>query len=256
VWERIYTDSTGLINARILTGGQDTDGDGKRELFLGGEDWTDESAIVRKVFIYQPDGDRSFTRVATLSANDGVSGVQWGALARTDYSGKIRFVWALHRQMRIFAATRTGEWTLETIIPDPFEGYHHAVFAYDLNRNGRDEIYWLTDARTVPSLVLEQPTLPTDVAGATGHPFVAALRVTPSPCRNDATVFLDPAVAPRAAAWSIFDASGRLVLQDRSSPRAGVWPFPARTLAPGLYFLRTTDALGRHLATGRAIVVR
>jgi len=256
VWERIYTDSTGLLGARILSGGQDTDGDGKRELFLGGEDWTDEFAIVRKVFIYQPEGDRSFTHVATLSANDGVSGVQWGAFARIDYTGKIRFAWALHRHMRIFASTGPGEWTLETIIPDPFESYHHAVFAYDLNRNGRDEIYWLTNARFVPSLVLERPTQPTDVAGTQGLPFLAALRVAPSPCRNDATVFLNPAVASRAAAWSIFDASGRLVLQDRASPGAGVWPLPARTLAPGMYFVRTTDALGHPLATGRAIVVR
>jgi hypothetical protein len=73
VWERIYTDSTGLINARILSGGQDTDGDGKRELFLGGEDWSNEPLVVRKIFIYQSDGDRSFTRVATLRAREKIT---------------------------------------------------------------------------------------------------------------------------------------------------------------------------------------
>ena len=130
------------------------------------------------------------------------------------------------------------------------------MFAYDLNRNGRDEIYWLTNANTVLSLVLERPTLPTDVSGNTALPWARTLRVAASPCRGDAAVFLDPVLAPRAALWSVFDASGRLVLQDTLVPSAGPWLFPAKTLSSGLYFLRVTDALGQRVATGRAVVVR
>jgi len=254
-WERIYVDSTGLVGSRVLTGGQDTDGNGKRELFLGGEDWTTEP-VVRQVFVYEPNGGRSFTRVATMSALDNASGGQWGALARTEYDGRVRFVWALYQHLRIYIATGPGEWQLETIIQDPDAPYHHAVFAYDLNRNGRDEIYWLSDVLGVPSLVLERPTLPTDVTGNTALPWAGTLRVAPSPCRGDASVFLDPVLAPRAALWSVFDASGRLVLQGSLGPRAGPWLFPAKTLSSGLYFFRVTDALGQRVATGRAVVVR
>ncbi len=255
VWERIYVDSTGLVSSRILTGGQDSDGNGRRELFLGGEDWSIEP-LVRKVFVYEPDGDRAFTRVATLTAFDNASGGQWGALTRTEYDGRIRFVWALYQHLRLYVTAGPGVWQLETIIQDPDAPYHHAVHAYDLNRNGRDEIYWLTSANNMPSLVLERPTLPTDVSGNTALPWVGTLRVTPSPCRGDAAVFLDPALAPRAALWSVFDASGRLVLQERLGPSAGPWVLPAKTLSSGLYFLRVTDALGQRVATGRAVVVR
>jgi hypothetical protein len=210
--------------------------------------------VVRKVFIYQPDGDRSFTRVGELGAVDNQIGGQWGALARTEYDGKVRFVWALIGHLRIYTATGPGQWHLESIVPDPAPA-HFAVFAYDLNRNGRDEIYWLSDVRSVPSLVLERPTLPTDLSEGMPQPMTARLRVAPSPCRSEAAVFLD-AVASQAADWSVYDASGRLVLHESLGSRAQAWVFPARTLAPGLYFLRVTDEFGRRVASGRAIVVR
>src|SRR5262249_31270692 len=68
-WEEIFADSTGLVNARVIAGGMDTDGNGKKEMFLGGEDPTTSE---RNVFIYEADGNRSFRRVATLAAYDGV----------------------------------------------------------------------------------------------------------------------------------------------------------------------------------------
>jgi len=254
VWERTYEDSTGLIGQSVLSGGVDSDGDGIRELFVGGED---RDTGERRIIVYQPTGDRSFERVAEFGAFDGVLGEQWGTMARTEPGGPYRFYWALYRQLRVYRATAPGKWELETVIPDPNEFWHKSVYAHDLNRNGRDEIYWLTGNRFLTSLVLERPTFPTDASGGQSA-IRASVRVAPSPCRGDATVFLDPAVAARAAEWSLFDAAGRLVLHrplDQQSSRTG-WLLPADRLRPGLYFLRVRDAGGRPLATGRATVVR
>jgi hypothetical protein len=254
VWQKIFEDSTGLRNGRVVGGGVDSDGDGIREMFVGGEN---PDTGERRIIIYQPTGDRSFERVAEFGAFDGVLGEQWGAMARTEAGGPYRFYWALYRQLRVYVATAPSTWVLETVIPDPNEFWHRSVYAYDLNRNGRDEIYWLTGNRFLTSLVLERPTFPTDASGAQSA-IRASVRVAPSPCRGDATVFLDPAVAARAAEWSLFDAAGRLVLHrplDRHDSRTG-WLLPADRLRPGLYFLRVRDAGGRPLATGRATVVR
>ena len=254
VWGQIYADSTGLINSRIVSGGADADGDGVREVFLGGEDST---TFDRKVFVYQPNGDRSFTRVATLTAFDNASGSQWGTLARLEPGGRLRFVWGLYEHLRINVADAYGQWSLETTVPDPAAPWHHAVYAYDLNRNGRDEIYWVSGNQAYPSLILERPTLPTD-APIGSERLKGTMRVTPSPCRGDASVFLDPAIAKQAAALSAFDAGGRLVFHQTGGMRTdrGTWIMPVQRLRPGLYFLRATDALGRPLATGRTTVVR
>jgi len=253
-WEKIYEDSTGLRNARVVSGGVDSDADGIREMFVGGEDLDTGE---RRIIIYQPTGDRSFERVAEFGAFDGVLGEQWGTMGRTEPGGPYRFYWALYRQLRVYRASAPGNWELETVIPDPNELWHKSVYAHDLNRNGRDEIYWLTGNRFLTSLVLERPTVPTDASGGQSA-IRARVRVAPSPCRGDATVFLDPTVAARAAEWSLFDAAGRLVLHrplDRHNSRSG-WLLPADRLRPGLYFLRVRDAGGRPLATGRATVVR
>jgi len=252
VWERIFTDSTGLIASRIVSGGVDTDGDGKQELFLGGDD---PNTFERKVFIYQPDGDQSFVRAATLAAFDNASGTMSGAMARLEPAGTVRFVWQIYQQLRLYSAATPGQWDLESVIPEPSTS-HNAVYARDLNRNGRDEIYWISNNRTVSSLILERPMLPTDVSGGIRELGAALLRVAPSPCWGDATVFLDVAIASRAAEWSAFDAAGRLVFQrgmQCGTPRQA-WAMPV--LRPGIYFLRVTDGLGRPLATGRATVIR
>jgi len=254
MWEMIFEDSTGLRNGRVVSGGVDSDGDGIREMFIGGEN---PDTGERRIIIYQPTGDRSFARVAEFGAFDGVLGEQWGTMARTEPGGSYRFYWALYRQLRVYIATAPGNWTLETVIPDPDDFEHKSVYAHDLNRNGRDEIYWLTGNRFLTSLVLERPTHPTDASGGES-PFQATVRVAPSPCRGDATVFFDPAVAARAAEWSLFDVAGRLVLHrplDQHDSRSG-WLLPAARLRPGLYFLRVLDAGGKPLANGRATVVR
>lgn len=251
-WEEIFSDSTGLVGARILTGGADTDRDGVQELFLGGDDWT---TFERKVLIYQPTSDRTFNRVGTLTAFDGQSGEQWGALARTEPQGAVRFIWAIYEQLRIFSATSPRSWDLDVIVPDPLPP-HLAVYAYDLNRNGRDEIYWLTDTETRSSLILERPTLPTDAS--VSQRIQGAIWVAPSPSDGDASVFLDPAIAVRAVEWSAFDAAGRLVFRQSltSNLSRASWAMPVHRLRPGLYFLRVTDATGQPIATGKTVVLR
>ena len=250
-WELIYADSTGLSSTAVMGGGVDTDGDGKRELFLAGDD---QITWERTVFIYQADGDRSFSRVGTLTTFDNATGPQSGAIARLDSEGKPRFVWAVYLQLRFYVAESPGRWELEKVISDPT--FHLTVYARDLNRNGRDEIYWLTNNRTYRSLILERPTLPTDVQEGGGVSAATAIRISPSPCRSEARLILEPTIAPRAANWEAFDAAGRLVLDGKiSSTRLG-WHFPADRLHPGHYFIRITDPAGRPLATGRTTVVR
>jgi hypothetical protein len=58
--------------------------------------------------------------------------------------------------------------------------------------------------------------------------------------------------------WSIFDASGRLVLSQRLGRDAatGAWTLPVNRIRPGLYFLRASDETGAPLAIGRVTIVR
>jgi len=231
------------------------DGDGVRELFLAGEDFATEE---RTLYIYQPDGDRSFARIAVLTAVDNMIGFQGGTLARIGHDEQIRFCWALIGQLRVYVAKSPGVWTLESIIPDPASVYHTGVYAHDLNRNGRDEVDWISTARTIPSLVFERPTFPSDAPTDTRRQSPARLLISPSPCRTNARVFLDRDVAKHTAEWSAFDAAGRLVFRQSVVPsrHPAIWSLPAQRLRPGLYFLQATDPAGRAIATGRATVVR
>jgi len=251
VWERIYTDSTGLVSSGVVAGGVDMDADGKPELFVAG---SDHDLNDRIVLIYQASGDRSFERVGILTTNDGATGPLSGAITRLEPGGKVRFVWQVYQQLRFYSAVGPGKWKLDSVIHDPLG--RHSVYARDLNRNGRDEIYWVSNNRPIPSLILERPTFPTDSAGEPGPEMHHALRVWPSPCRRDAKVLLDSETTLRACAWRAFDASGRVVLEGDVRNAERMWVIPTQQLRPGIYFLQVTDDLGRPLATGRATVVR
>jgi hypothetical protein len=252
VWERIYTDSTRSYPGvgRVAAGGRDTDDNGLLELFVGGENQT---TYEKEVFIYEPDGDRSFRRVASARALDGASGFQSGAIAQLEPGGKLRFVWQVYRQLRFYVSPSPGVWELEFVINEPSRG-HQSVYARDLNRNGRDEIYWVSSVRPYQSLVYERPTLPTDAPGEPQAYARAALRVWPSPGRGDATVFLDPEILRRARAYHAFDAAGRIAFEGT----IGTMPVivPLHRLRPGIYFLQVTGDRGRPLASGRTTVIR
>jgi len=251
-WELIFADSTGLSAVDIMSGGVDTDGDGTRELFVAGDDNINYD---RTVFVYQPDGDRSFVRVGTWTYFDNASGPLAGAIARLEPGEAPHFVWRVYQQLRLYAARSPGQWVLKSVIPS---SAHFAVYARDLNRNGRDEIYWVSGTRTRASWILERPTLPTDVEEVPAEPLARTVRVVPSPSRGQVTVYLDAGIAKHAAELTVVDAAGRLVQYQVRQVRADqpAWILPAQRLRPGIYFLRVADAFGRSIATGRATVVR
>src|SRR5262249_22020950 len=153
-------------------------------------------------------GNNSYKRVASRTFTDGFSGLGPNAVARVNVSGPAELFWSIAPGLLRYKAVAPGQWTLSSIITGA-TGY---VFARDLNRNGRDEIYWFSFG-TLSSVVLERPTLPSDV-GPTNSSF-SSLRIVPSPCQGNGTVFLGPEAMSRGRELEVFDASGRRVRSER-----------------------------------------
>lgn len=253
-WTETFTGPTGLINPRVIAGGEDADANGLREIWLAGDD---PEAFNRRVFIFEPTTHDSFSCIDTLTTVDGASGGQYGTLAHLDREDRWRFVWNVRRRLEIYVH-KGGQWQIEKIYHDPSPN-HFEIRATDLNRNGRDEILWLGNGLRTKSWILEQPTIPSDTNPELPPATIPTLRVFPSPTRRRfATVFLDATLEPRVRNWSIFDASGRLVLTQPVGRDAatGAWAMPVDRIRPGLYFLRASDAAGASLATGRVTIVR
>lgn len=247
-WAITWRDSTELNTVGDAEGGVDSDGNGRPELFImgnGPNGWT--------TIVYEARCDDDFARLATFSQNDGVSGAVRKTMAQLQGpSGPWSYLMGGFQRFWIYRADAVGSWSLVGEVPttDPLHG---GLYAFDINRNGVDEIIWTSGGS--PSLVLEASPSSSDVS-----PLVGASRrfgVTPNPVRGVATLRIDLGPSHPARALLVFDVMGHLLQRwpvDCRDPSTQRWRTTG--LASGVYWLRLEDAKGRALGTTRATLVR
>jgi hypothetical protein len=251
VWVEVFRNPTTLWNADGAEGGRDTDGNGKQELFVTGNT-TVGSLTYWTTIVYESTGDNQFAAVDTFVAADGASGVAINALGNLDAVGREEFLVEGGQLLWIYRPTAPGEWELVDDMTQ--SGVQAGLYLFDLNRNGRPELFWTTSALGWDTLVLEHPYDISDVNASS--PSIGALSIFPNPCRLEATLVAPGAIASDAARLAIYDVAGRLVERRvvGASGRRAIWP--ATHVAPGVYFLRLEMSSGEVLATGRGTVVR
>jgi hypothetical protein len=255
VWRETWVTLTGFSNASTAEGGTDTDGNGKPELFVmgnqfgpNGSSWT--------TYVFEATGNDAFAIVATISMPFGGSGLSSNALGNFDGVGTDEYVMRGIDVCWIYGARGPGVWELVQELRNPGPEYHLGVHAFDLNRNGRDELFWDVDVGLCMgyrTLIFEHPLPASTDAEWRG---TGSLTLSPNPCRLNARVHLPATVTGRH--WlTVYDARGRLVERralDLGTGSPILWP--ARPAPAGVYWLRVEDGRGAALAAGRSIVVR
>lgn len=254
-WVVTFTDSSGISQGGHLVGGRDTDGNGRPEVFISGNYYDDSTKAYRKTVVFESTGNDQFTRVASWCVMDGSSGVISNALGNMDGTGPVYMMEGLDR-IHVYRAVAPGQWPEIGGILDPTTWYQlNAPQLYDIDGNGRDEIFWPTGAQFESTLVLEHPGVPpTDAAGLPGPGF-GNLVLSPNPCRRQVTLSLRVGTEGPMV-LSVFDAAGRLV--ERRLPVVGprgrpVWS--AENQAAGVYYLRLENHAGAPLGSGRLVVL-
>jgi len=253
-WVQTWSDSTELWNSGAAEGGRDTDGSGIPELFVMGNTTVDGNPAWTTI-VYEATGDNQFARVATLVVQEGPSGEPHNELANLDGLGADEYLMEGVCCLWIYQASAPRQWEIVQEIRDPDGGFHSGLHAFDVNRNGRPELFWTTSAQYHQTLAFEYPLGVSD-----GGP-VPALRTTtfsvlPNPCRVEATLRMQGAMGD-AARLAVYDVAGRLVERRvliRDERGQVLWP--VRHLSAGIYFLRLESRSGALLAAGRGTVVR
>ena len=255
VWQLVWSDTTELWHAYAAEAGADTDGNGKPELFITGNRSVGGLAAWTTL-IYESAGDDSLVRVAALDVVEDVTGEPANELGRLASAGPTEILMDGYAGFWVYRGVAPGQWQAIEQVPDPHPRlWHLGLYAYDANANGRDEVFWSTDASRGSSLIFERPPTTADVSHA-GLRKKLTLSITPNPCRAQAQVWFENAGV--AARWlSVLDVRGRLVQRLRLDPERheGVL-WPAGSLPAGVYFLRLENLHGATLAKARGVVVR
>ena len=245
-WIETDRDTTGLRNAYAAVGGVDTDGNGTPELFVAGEGDAD---FRKQTIVYEAVADNQFARVATLLTNEFGAGGSSNALGDFKGTGELQYVTRTTDHLWFYEATAIGEWTVCSQMTNQT---HSAVQTFDVNRNGKSELFW--DSFQFPTLVLEYPPRTSGV-GPFERRGLEMLILSPNPCRARATVFAQTGSVQ--AEWlTVYDVAGRLV--ERRSLRNGQAPLVWYTngLSAGMYFLQLENHRGIPVARGRGITIR
>ncbi len=257
-WSLVFVDSTGLMNAYAAAGGSDSDGNGRPELFIRGNDFSVFPPTTWPARVYEASGDDQFELVATIPVPGGGSGVATAALGDLDGDGRAEYIatkhvvpWEPPGGLFVYKALAEGAWQLVTFIED-IGSLMGIAYVCDLNQNGRGDIFWMGTlgwTSTPVSRVFEyEPT--SDVATTAPR---RAFRILPNPVPRGGVATLWTAAAPIAPILLVHDVRGRLVARHDLRGRALEW-WP-RDLAAGVYFVRLTDARLGDFGTTRALVL-
>ncbi len=249
-WVETFSDTTELRNANGAEGGVDTDGNGIPELFIAG----DRSADYQKTtLVYEANGDNQFAVVATLLLlGDNSAGGATNAIGDLDGAGLAEYVFVGAFGLFVYAASGPGTWELqsETLDPTP-SGYYNGVQTFDVNKNGRQEVFW--DSFGPPIMVLERPPRTSD-SGPLDTARLEPLRVLPNPLRGRGIV-VAPLSAQDAERLTVYDAKGRLV-ESLGVAKTGSRAWDPSRLSAGVYYVQLENRHGLPLARGRATILR
>ncbi len=247
-WVLTFRAWTGLYNAYTIAGGQDTDGNGKPEIFVTGTLFANSTAHYCTI-IYESTGDNTFAAVDTLITDEGV-GSGSSAVCNVDVAGADEFLMAAtYPGTRVFRASVPGHWTLVSTIYAL-----GAVSTFDLNQNGVPELIMGSVPSRPMTRVYEYVGTATDAAlNSTWRPVM--LDIVPNPCRDQAALRFARGSIP-AAQLAVFDVRGRLVERRSIEASNASIRWRSRDLPAGQYFVRIEDLRGHVLAGGRGTVVR
>jgi len=247
-WNLIWREWTGMYNAYVIDAGNDTDGNGRMEIFLMGNIFTrssspSSSSSLVNTAIFESPSDNTFVRVADLPLNPGIGSVP-SAIANVDGIPPDEYLARTEPGIRVYRASRPGVWDWVGSVFDIGGGVH----AVDLNNNGIPEVVW----PSTTSRILEHPNAATD-SSFEHNP--SRLRIIPNPCTSRSLLRFAPGVGP-VTAVVVIDPRGRVV--ERRSLDGGQGPvvWQPRHLPNGIYFLRLQDPVGRTVASGRGTLVR
>lgn len=240
-WSLVWSDTTELLGTQRSAGGWDLDGNGKPELYITGNDFSDSAHITWDTRVYEAVANNQYALRTTLKIPFQAGGASPAILGDFDGDGDGEYLtWAWN--MYLFDAEVGGVWSsIGSFLADA------DPYCHDFNKNGRWE---LVLAGQIHTPILEGG-FPTD--SAVSHPAVTSLAVSPNPFRAETRIAWSPSL--RAAhRLAVYDVGGRLIEQRRVAGNPFVWS--PRTLPSGLYFVQVEDASGRPIARGRAIARR
>lgn len=251
-WGLIFDDDSGLSSSGEASGGEDTDGNGRIELFFAG--MTPE---LRATAVYEPVADNTFVRVAQLPFDDGSGGSGRGVFGDVDGHGGGEFLQEGNTTILFYRPIAVGSWTVVARLRDPNGiGLHSNARLFDTDQNGIPELFWPSQASDAEStLVFEFDPLATSVPdGSTVDADARFIVYSPahSIVRMHAPVWVD-----RIATLAVYDVAGRLVerVVPMREPRDGLVWAPRRLVA-GVYFVRAETRDRNPLATRRVVLVR
>lgn len=248
-WAMTFSDTTGMLSAYDVAGGIDTDHNGRPELFYAGD--VDQDPISNTTRVYEYQGG-TYHHVTTLEHSTGHWGLSWNGLFVLSPGETPEYAFALGPTMLVYRNCGVGCWTFDRTITHPsHEGNASEFIPLDLNRNGRDEIYWTTEADH-NSIVLERPTVATDLSVT---PSDFGIQIAPSPTPWNAMTLSSRLPLPSGTRFLLYDAAGHQVAA--CVDRAAVERLPqTRPLANGVYILRAIASNARFLGQTRIVVVK
>lgn len=246
-WERTCSIRTDMHNAYATSLGEDTDANGRDELFVMGDynyEWVTK--------IYEATGDNTLSEVSSVSVYDGATGNPSNATVDLEMSGIQDYIMDTYAGLWVYRSGMPGRWNLIGQVPEPALGYHHGgVYPFDVNHNGRPEEVWL-GYPTV--LVLEYRSGVSAIEEGVA-PLAPRLTISPNPSNLEAGLHLET-MLDRAARLSVYDAAGRIVERRQLiGDGHGQILWSTKDLAAGVYILRLEDSGGRSLAVGHGVVL-
>jgi hypothetical protein len=249
VWALSWSGQAGLMNAYAITGGLDTDGNGKPEFFVLG-DVIGQPTSLRRTVVYEATADDSFAAIDTFAVVETGSGGGTNAVADLESDGSFEYVIDVFTGLYAYRAQSVASWTQVGCLPSGAEQI--AVNVCDLNANGTPEVVWVGTGST-STKILEHQT----VTSQPEFPPVNRLVFSPNPCRTATQIVIPADIATTAARLSVYDARGRLV--ERLSTGFGTnasYAWQPNQRSGGVYFVRLETASGTPLASGHVVVSR
>ena len=161
-WLHTWSYHTGMINNYALEGGIDTDGNGKPELFLMGNCCFPREEYRWTTMVFEAVADNEFALVGEFRFGSGI-GYPYNALGDLDGDGESEYLMEADCVLLTYRATGIGSWGLSESQTDP-GCYRDGLFVFDVNGNGRSEVFWLSNRFPLPmTVVLEAPRTPVEV---------------------------------------------------------------------------------------------
>jgi len=141
-YEKVFTDTVHLPNGTDVFSGNDLDGDGKPEFFVGFAQYVGGNVWDFYLYMWEATGNNTYerTHIETIRAVDWLD--KNSKCGDIDGDGIEELVWSIGAQVNVYKATGNNQflkvWTWLNDHGGEFP--HSLVNIYDMNRNGYNEI--------------------------------------------------------------------------------------------------------------------